>query len=574
MSKVRVAIRAIAVTSALLLASCGGGGGGGGGGTTVTPPVPVAVVPPTTGEAARFLTQATFGPTDASIASVRSGTYDSWLAAQVALAPSSSHLTYVETRLTALQVANPAAQLNATHFYESFWLQAATGPDELRQRVKLALSEIFVISLLDANIDVRGAASYYDMLGANAFGNYRTLLELVTLHPMMGIYLTHLGNQKEDLTTGRHPDENYAREVMQLMSVGLYQLNNDGTQKTSGGAPIATYTSDDISGLAKVFTGFSWYSAAPSNTTTFFGRNRVPDSYVRSMIAYPFYHSVTSKSFLGVTIPANATADPAGDLKIALDTIFNHPNVGPFIGKQLIQRLVTSNPSAAYVGRVASVFNNNGVGVRGDMAAVVKAILTDPEARDATALSATTAGKVREPMVRMTNWMRAFGARSTTGNWLLGSTSGNTSLGQSALASPSVFNFFRPGYSPPNTKIGNANLVAPEFQLVDEVTVAGYLNTMQSTITTGIGTATDVSSTYASEVAIANDAVALVDRVNLLLMYGSMSAGLKTRIVDAVNGVAIPGGTATAAQISAAQLNRAKLAVFLTMASPEYLTQR
>jgi uncharacterized protein (DUF1800 family) len=285
------------------------------------------------------------------------------------------------------------------------------------------------------------------MLGDNAFGNYRTLLQQVSLHPMMGVYLTHLANQKEDTATGREPDENYAREVMQLMSIGVHRLNIDGSVVTDGsGAPVPAYSQADIAGLARVFTGMSWYSPTPTNNT-FLGRNRDPDASIRPMIFYPVFHSTSAKTFLGTTIAGGST-DGAAELNTALDVIFNHPNVGPFIGRQLIQRLVTSNPSPAYVQRVATVFNNNGSGVRGDLAAVIRAILLDAEARDMTSVSSATFGKVREPMVRLANWMRAFSATSVSGNYLITSTSANTSLGQSPLASPSVFNFYRPGYIP------------------------------------------------------------------------------------------------------------------------------
>jgi len=529
--------------------------------------------PASPAEAARFLNQASYGATDASISQVRSSGYATWIDQQMVMAPPRSHQADLEARLAALRATNPTASLNANDFYYSYWEQAVTGPDQLRQRMKLALSEIFVVSLTDANVDTRGAGSYYDMLGANAFGNFRTLLEQVTLHPMMGVYLTWLGNQKEDPATGRNPDENYAREVMQLMTIGLHQLNPDGTVKTDGsGRPLATYSADDISGLAKVFTGYSYYSPTPSNTT-FRGGSRNADATVRAMIPYPAFHSTSAKSFLGRTIPASATADPAGDLRIALDTLFNHPNVGPFIGRQLIQRLVTSNPSPAYVQRVAAVFDNNGAGVRGDMAAVVRAILLDAEARSAGTAAGLNYGKVREPVVRIANWARAFNATSASGDWLIASTSANTSLGQSALTSPSVFNFFRPGYSPPNSRVGAAGLVAPEFQIVDEVTVAGYLNTMQTTIDAGIGVtvagARDVRTSYAAETALATDANALVDRVSLLLMNGAMSSRLRGRIVESVNAITVP-----ATNPATALSNRTKLAIYMTMASSEYLVQR
>jgi uncharacterized protein (DUF1800 family) len=555
------------------LASCGGGGGGGssGGGGDGPPPTPAPVI--SDAEAAKFLTQSTFGPTDAEIDAVKTQGYTAWINAQIAL-PSSSHQTYLDNRLAQIRLTNPTAQLSPNQFYESFWLYAATGPAQLRERMKLALSEIFVISLLDPNVDERGAASYYDMLGANAFGNYRTLLEQVSLHPMMGIYLTHLANQKEDVATGRTPDENYAREVMQLMSIGVQELNMDGTvRRDANGAAIPSYTPSDISNLAKVLTGFSWYAATPTNQT-FFGRGRTADSYVRPMILYPQYHSTSAKTFLDVTVPAGST-DGVAELKIALDTIFNNVNVAPFLCKQLIQRLVTSNPSPAYVGRCSAIFVNNGSGVRGDLAAVVRTILLDAEARDINSASSATFGKIREPVIRMTNWMRAFGATSVSGNYLLNSTSANSSLGQSALASQSVFNFFRPGYIPPNTRLGAQNLTAPEFQIVDEVTVAGYANTMQAAIGNGIGQGSDVRSAYTREIAVASDANALVDRMNRMLLYGQMSSALRARIVESVNSVVVPAATGTNQDtINTALINRSRLAVYMTMVSPEYLVQR
>jgi len=551
-------LRGLGVLAALALAACSGARGTGGGDGAL----------PTAVEASRFLSQTTYGPTEAEISRVRAAGYSQWIDQQMVMPAPTSHLAEIDARVAA------GASTSNSEFYHSFWGQAISAPDQLRQRMKLALSEIFVISLADSNISYRGSGAYYDMLGANAFGNFRTLLEEVTLHPQMGIYLTWLGNQKEDPVTGRQPDENFAREVMQLMTIGLYELNLDGTLKSDlSGRPIATYTADDIAGLAKVFTGYSYYSPNPTSVT-FRGGNLPNDAVARSMIPYPQSHSTSSKAFLGAVIPASNTPDPAGDLKIALDTLFNHPNVGPFIGKQLIQRLITSNPSPAYVARVAKVFNDNGKGVRGDMSAVVRAILLDEEARSMTVANGVNYGKVREPIVRMAHWARAFGASSQSGAWLIPTTSGNTSLGQSALTSPSVFNFFRPGYSPPNSRVGAAGLLAPEFQIVDEVTVAGYLNTMQTTIDAGIGTtvngARDVRANYAPEIALANDPGALVDRMDLILMSGRMSPATRTRIVEAVSAVNIP---ATGNQTTALT-NRAKLAIYMTMASPEYLVQR
>jgi len=568
--------------ASLVLSGCGNGGGGA---VSRGPALDAAAAPVASAiaatDAARFLTQATYGVTDAEVSSVQSIGYAGWIANQQTI-PQESSQAYVDARLAAMTLTNATAKLNATNFYETFWLNAATGQDQLRERVKFALSEIFVISLADSAVDTRGAASYYDMLGEDAFANFRTLLQDVTLHPMMGEFLTSLGNQKENTITGQHPDENYAREVMQLMTIGLFRLNPDGSQQLdSTGKPIATFGETDVSGIAKVFTGMSYYSPAPT-ATTFFGGARNPNWDVTPMTLYNAYHSISEKDFLGQTIPATGTANTAGDLKIALDTLFNHPNVGPFVGRQLIQHLVTSNPSPAYVGRVAAVFNNNGAGVRGDMGAVITAILTDTEARNTASAEANiNYGKLREPVVRMANWLRTFGATSQSGHWLVGSTSASTSLDQSALTAGSVFNFTQPGYAPPNTKLAAAGQVAPDFQLVDEVTTAGYLNTMNNLIHYGIGPAPaggsgpDISSTYTNETPLAPNVQNLMARLNQLLFYGQMSAGLQAKISNAVGEIVIPAGRGvTAAQISAAELKRVKLAIFLSMASAEYIHQR
>ena len=579
-SFLRIALAALLLTG---LSACGKGGGSVGStisnmlssmSSVSTPSTPAAPAI-SAADAARFLTQATFGPGDAQITALTTSSFAAWLSAQTTASVSSpTHLGWVDQRLVQLQATTPSATLSANQFYESFWQHAVLAPDELRQRVKFALSQIFVISLADASVDVRGAASYYDMLGNDAFGNFRQLLNDVTYHPMMGVYLTYMSNQKESADGTRTPDQNYAREVMQLMTIGLYKLNPDGTNQLDGsGNPVPTYSQTDILGLAKVFTGLGWYNASPTNTT-FNGGNKDPNATITSMIAYPSFHSTSQKDFLGVTISAASTPDTAGDIKIALDALFNHPNVGPFISLRLIQQLVTSNPSPAYVQRVASVFNNNGSGVRGDLAAVVTAILTDTEARSTSNETVAGFGKLREPVVRLANWMRAFNAVSQSGNWLMTSTSATTSLGESPLNSPSVFNFWRPGYAPPNTQLATNNLLSPEFQNVNEVTNAGYLNTMQGAIGNGIGTGSDIQSQYAAEIAIASDANALADRTNRLLLYGQMSPTLRQRLVDAINSVAVPGGTATQTQINTALLNRAKIAVLLTMASNEYLVQR
>ena len=274
-----------------------------------------------------------------------------------------------------------------------------------------------------------------------------------------------------------------------------------------------------------------------------------------------------------MTIPAQGSPNPEGDLKIALDTLFNHPNVGPFIGRQLIQRLVTSNPSPQYVARVAAAFANNGSGVRGDMKAVIKAILLDPEARADVDPATPNAGKLREPVVRLANWMRAFHATSASGRFLLGSLDDPlTQLGQTPMRSPSVFNFYRPGYVPPNTSIAAAGLVSPEMQITAETSVVGYLNFMRDVIPNGTGSSRDVKPDYTNELALADTPDKLVDRVNLLLMGNQMSAALRSQIIAAVSSVAISATNATSA--TAARKNRVSLAIFLAMASPEYIVQK
>lgn len=568
----------------LSLAACGGDGGSSGGGTDAVasggpsdniPALPVSTHPSST-DAARFLTQSTFGPTDTDIAALSASTYDDWISTQLA-SSAKSHLDDLDSRLAWKQSHDANAYIDSNDFYDGFWQQAVTGDDQLRQRVAFALSEIFVTSLANPNVDARGAASYYDMLERDAFGNYRDLLQDVTLHPMMGIYLNALGNQKEDPDTGRHPDENYAREVMQLMSIGLYQLNLDGTKKLDLlGNPQATYSQDDIKGLAKVFTGWSWYSSQPDDGT-FYGWPRDDASSVTPMIAYNDFHSTSAKAFLGATIPASTKANAKADLKVALDTLFNHPNVGPFIGKQLIQRLVTSNPSPAYVARVAAIFNNNGAGVRGDMKAVVRAILTDHEARDASMIAQPGYGKLREPVLRATHVLRAFKATSHTGQWMIGST--DDWLKQSPLTSPSVFNFWRPGYVPPNTTLGANNLVAPEFQAVNEITVSNYVNGMQYALSGGLGnwiddkTGQDVQFDLFADSENAGKVGTLINHMNAVLLNGQMSPGLRAHLTTAISAIDITS-QGTSAERKAARYDRVRTAILLTMASPEYVAQR
>ena len=584
----------VAVASAIVLAiaACGGGKD-----STDTGSTPVSVTStPTQAEASRFLGQSTMGASADDINHLSAMSYNAWFDEQFAK-PQTLHRLYLnQATADAVAIGTTVSQ---TNFFDSWWTQALGGDDQLRQRAAFALSELFVVSFSNATVAAqpRGVASYYDMLGANAFGNFRDLMDGVTYHPMMGIFLSHLKNQKEDPTTGRVPDLNFAREVTQLFSVGEYKLNADGSTITgTNGQPTPAYTSADLSGLSQVFTGLSWY-AGPNLTdrtnTRFFGnspdvsRDWQPMQDYNQYTANTSFHSITAKTFFGVTIAPQTTPDTVGDIKIALDTLFNNPNVGPFVGKQLIQRLVSSNPSPAYVGRVAAVFNDNGKGVRGDMKSVWQAILLDPEAR--TLSTSTSAGKLREPLLRLSQMLRAFNATSVSGRYTgIGLTDDPaTKLGQTPMFAPTVFNFFRPGYVPSGDALSAAGLVVPEMQITDELSVAGYMNFVRTW--TAVDTTRDIQQDYTAEKALAETPDALTDRMNLLLFGGTMPDALKTQISAAAGSRVIPApiypaGTAASAvatttptnqaQIDAAKLDRVYIAVFLSMASPDYLIQK
>jgi uncharacterized protein (DUF1800 family) len=534
------------VAGAAALAACGGGDGSST--PAVAPvaapsPAPVAITP---AQASRFLAQSTMGATQATIGDVVSKGYGGWIDAQIALPRAIKHWDWL--------IANgygDAANINGTNgFDQSVWRQAIVEPDQLRQRVGLALLDMLVIGIDGVTTNWRqfAAAAYMDVLLDNAFGNYRALLDAITTNAAMASFLTFLGNRKANPNTGAQPDENYARELMQLFTLGLAQLNIDGSVKMSAGAPLETYTPSDVSQLARVFTGLS---LATNVSTT-------PDRYRVPLVMNAGLNETGSATFLGVTVSGGGMAA----VKTALDTIFAHPNLPPFVSKQLIQHLVTSNPSPAYVGRVANAFADNGAGVRGDMKAVIRAILLDSEARSDAALTSTSAGKLREPVTRLTGWARAFGVNSPSNAWAIGDTSSTTNrLGQSIGRSQTVFNYFRPGYSPPNTAISTAGLVAPEFQITNELSVVAYINYMSGLIANGAG---DTKADYTTILTKATDSAALVDEINLVLAAGQLSTATVTAIRAAVDSIS----SATAA----GQLNRVYTAILTTLASTDYLT--
>jgi uncharacterized protein (DUF1800 family) len=542
---------AAALAATASLAACGGGSAGGnaaagsnGGSGAATP---------TAAEASRFLAQASMGADRSQIARVQSLGYDGWLDEQFAMAPSATRVSWLIGKGYDAVGVNNAYKNGFTGFDPSHWQKLMASPDTLRQRVTMALSEIVVVSLLGLSGGWRqfAGASYLDLLETHAFGNYRALLQDISTHPTMGQYLTFLGNVKFNATTGALPDENYARELMQLFSIGLQQLNLDGTPKLVGGRPQETYILDDITGLARIFTGWD-YDTSGTGTTT-------PAYRTRAMVQVASRHETGASTFLGSSVPSGL--DGAASLGAALDIIYAHPNVAPFISRQLIQRLVTSNPSPAYVQRVATRFLDDGAGVKGNMKAVLKAILLDDEARSPTALSAPGFGKLREPVLRFVGWARAYGATSPSDAWAVGDTSDPaTRLGQSPLRSPTVFNFFRPGYVPPNSAIGAAALVAPEFQITNESSVVGFVNLMQTVVSNGIG---DIKGDYTALQALADDAQALLDEINLVLAAQQLSAPTLALLKSALDGM--PSGTV------AARSNRIYAALVMALASPEYL---
>ncbi len=587
-----------AALSAALLAACGGGSSSGGGSGGADGPSPVAQSTPgfnnypkanSDEEAARFLLQSQLSASDADISGVKSATFAGYLQQQFTKPTGQTGWDWLEER--GYGQAGTSRYFFATYPAEyMLWKQLFTAQDSMRKRIALALSEFFVASMQSAEFEWRGSAyaQHWDVLNNNAFGNYRQLLEDVTLSPAMGYFLNTRGNQKEDAATGRAPDENYAREVMQLFSIGLAQLNLDGTEKLANGKRIDSYTQVDVTNLARVFTGYNFdvsdgeridvlRSDGSLEGYSIAGRQSVR----KRMALNASRHSTLAATFLGTTV--NAGTPGAEALKIALDTLFNHDNTGPFFGRQMIQRLVTSNPSPAYVERVARAFNNNGAGVRGDLKAVWVAILLDDEARGTQSLASPSFGKLREPMLRFIQWGRTFGLQSGFNSWKIGATLGtDNSLGQSPLFAPSVFNFFRPGFVPPNTALATAKAPAPEFQLVNETTVGGYLNFMQNIIRYGIyvpepsqaeglfrNYQPDVTATYTAELALALDAPALVRRLNLLMCAGQLSAATQKIMIDALNANAL-----TAASTKDRQLDRICAGVLMVLGCSEYLIQK
>ncbi len=592
-----------ATLAAMALAACGGSSGSDSPAPSPVPPAPPAPAPPgpppgpyrldaADMAAARLLQHAQLASAEADIAAVKRQGAAAWLDAQLALPVAEKAWDWLNTR--------GYTAIDEFRFYDggSYAMQFVMGhqlikqPDTVRKRVALALSELFVVSVNVAGVTWphMGLAHFWDQLNTNAFGNFRQLLDDVTLNPVMGAWLNTRGNAKEDPATGRVPDENYAREVMQLFTIGLVQLNLDGTPRLdAGGRTIPTYTQDEVSELARVFTGYDFWSDGRFFLSANDGSPRpYPEFTRRAMVFDANKHSNLAVRFLGTTIAANTAGAEA--LRLALNALFNHANTGPFFARQMIQRLVSGNPSPAYVARVAAKFNDNGAGVRGDLKAVWRAILLDDEAQGATSLASTTHGKLREPMVRHFQWARTFGLESAAGSWKWSYDFDNprTWYGQAPFYSPSVFNFFRPGYVPPGTALAASGATAPEFQIVNESTTSQWINSIEGWVAFGMyvvlpgrtgypfpyagpypGDGFDIRTDYAPEVALAHDPIALMKRLNLLLCAGQLSEATQRRIVTMLE-----ERTVTQASTAEEKRHRVIAAIVTVMCCAEYLVQK
>lgn len=517
--------------------------------------------PITEADAARFLEQATWGPNETSIQEVQQKGFDGFLQEQFAL-PSSglgNHPIMHPTHDTGCPSEAEGHVVCVRDNYSAFPLQikffqnALNGQDQLRQRVAFALSQIFVVSAQEVRL-THALALYQEMLVEHAFGNFRQILSAVTLSPAMGRYLNMVNNDKLNPAKGVRPNENYAREFLQLFSIGVHKLNPDGSvQKDESGRPIPAYGENTIEGFARAFTGWT-YPAMPGVAP----REHNFQYFAEPMVAVAGNHDSGAKSLLdGTVLPANQT--PEQDLNGAITNAFNHSNVGPFICRQLIQHLVTHNPEPAYVRRVANVFNDNGRGVRGDMKAVVRAILLDPEARG-DAKTDPRFGKLREPVKFIAGIMRAIGGRSD-GVFL---SQQSAALGQNVYQAPSVFNFYPPDYPLPGT-----DLVSPVSAIYTAATALNRANFVHELLYNGVkpdsrvagatGTAIDLSPFTA----VAADPEQLLDKLELVMLHNNMPGTMRSVILNAI--LSIPASN---------PLARARAAIYLVATSPQYQAER
>lgn len=549
--------RSLTMLMFLCLTACGGGSGDGGGpgpssGTPVTvgPSQPSGPSEQDYSDAALMLDLTTFGPTYAEVELVAAQGVAAYLNSQFQQ-PLGLHepivRRYIQEYGAELDNGPPSPVLYRRF---AFFEQALTAEDQLRQLTAYALTQIFVVSQTGPlQNNPLALSNYYDTLLTHSFGNFRDLLLAVTLHPAMGFYLSHVNNAKTDLEANTFPDENYAREVMQLFTIGLFELNPDGTQKLDGaGRPIPTYDNDDIQEFAKIFTGLS-YGSTPYSESLFFGKNR--PALDTPMVMFDDFHEPGEKYLLnGLVVPAGQTG--MEDVEMAVDNLFNHPNTGPFIGRQLIQRLVTSNPSPEYVARVAAAFADDGSGQRGNMETLLRAILTDPEVAQAS--------RVREPFRRFLAANRSLHA-APEDNVTYGGT-GNLAealTGQFVLHAPSVFNFYSPFYRPP----GGQGAISPEMQITNEDTAVGVINLMASILYSrqsirSAQTLPEITIDLSEFEALVTDTSGFLQRAERLFFAGSMPQSTRQIVSNALSqAAALPA------------LDRAKLALYLSLISPE-----
>lgn len=568
--------------------------------------------------ASRFLSQATFGPKLQEIQNLQNNGIEHWLSQQFAL-PLSTNLTATigqihQGMVDSLLQQNPTGTYTLDNVFiddwvfDMAWFQAnMTANDRLRWRTSMALSQIFVTSRISAfNDNPYALASYYDVLNKNAFGNYRALIDSITYHPAMAVYLTYINNHATDTTGTKRvfPDENYARELMQLFSIGLYELNLDGTEKKDmNGDPIPTYDNDDIANLAKVFTGLSW------SNSRYLGENDIDKwSYTKRLKFFPVDssdkykrwwanpstwrivngHEPGTKTFLGQTVPARPVAQGEQDIQDALNIIFNHPNVGPFMARRLIQHLVSSNPSPAYIARVATVFNNNGSGVRGDLKAVIKAVLLDPEARDCCSEKENLAfGHLREPFLRYMNLINGLELESSTGVYRNVMVDLYDRLEQIPLYSPSVFNFYSPNYVP-DGPVQAAGAVAPEFQTLNSLSFANYMNGLHKWIISNdpiqywglfsnetYKPEQDPVFNLSSEYPLAKDnrIAEFLDKYNLVLAQGRIKPENMNIIKNVLLSMPMSFDGAGNPDATLAD-RRLRMGIFLIMIAPDYLINK
>ncbi|WP_086931748.1 DUF1800 domain-containing protein [Agarilytica rhodophyticola] len=517
-------------------------------------------------DAVRFLMRTTFGPKAEEVDALMATTYETWLEEQFNESP--SYQTRPVSRLidnTNTPASDPGVR---QRLRTDVWFNTAIrGDDQLRQRVAFALSQILVVSERDTSIRFRttGLTSYHDVLIRNAFGNFRELLEEVTLHPAMGDYLDMRSNRKASDDGNVQPDENYAREIMQLFTIGLNELNKNGTNKLRNGKVIPTYSMDEVIAFARVFTGWSYPGVTISRKRPFatFARAKTndPNADTKPMVPYESMHDQGEKKlFNGTVLPAGQTARE--DLEMALDNLFQHSNVGPFISKQLIQRLVTSNPSPAYVARVTSVFNNNGSGVRGDLKATIKAILLDREAL--LGYKRANFGKLKEPVLKLTHIWRAFDGRGTDNRFRY--DQGPDELGQEILSAPSVFNFYSPFFSKPGA-LEDRGLVSPEFELYDEGKTISIQNRLISYVTDMVNANPNVNKIalrFNDERPLASDPAALVDHFNEFLFAGQMSRKTRDIIINYITQIPLNDNGTT----------RVQEGLLFAVLSPDFAYQR